>query len=182
MDRAKELFLKYNGNRFFMDREGDGSEYESYRVSKETEKEWAEEYISSFLKSGLRGREALRSYTAASELVRKDSGYKRLDALLYYPLKSADLDDVTVLFMLGASFRMAENAAIKGRFSTEDAERYLQELDIYIGDVLLRAEAGTLTRSEDYVMREFSDPVYVKEYLSGLKNKWKELCPKAAGG
>ena len=101
MDRAKELFLKYNGNRFFMDREGDGSEYESYRVSKEMEKEWAEEYISSFLKSGLRGREALRCYTAASELVRRDSGYKRLDALLYYPLKSVNLDDVTVLFMLG---------------------------------------------------------------------------------
>ena len=43
MERAKELFLKYNGNRFYMDREGEGSEYDSYHISKETEEMWTEE-------------------------------------------------------------------------------------------------------------------------------------------
>ncbi len=175
MERAKELFLKYSGNRFFMDREGDGSEYESYHVSKETEKAWAVEFVSSFLESGLLGREALRNYTAAAELVRKINDDKTWDDVLYYPLRSSHLDDVTALFMLGASSRMAEYAAKKSRFSKEEAKAYLSELDSYCRNVTIRAEDGTLSRSEDYVMREFSDPVYVKEYLDDLKNKWKEL-------
>ena len=175
MERAKELFLKYNGNRFFMDREGDGKEYESYRVPKETEKAWAEEFVSSFLESGLQGKEALRSYTAAAELVRKDSENKRWDDILYYPLRAAHLDDVAVLFMLGASFRMAEYAVKKGRFSKEEAKAYLSELDSYCRNAIARAEDGTLSRSEDYVMREFSDLVYVAEYLKDIQDKWKGL-------
>ena len=175
MERAKELFLKYNGSRFFMDREGDGSEYESYHVSKETEKAWAVEFVSSFLESGLQGREALRSYSAAAELVRRINDDNIWDDVLYYPLRSAHLDDVTTLFMLGASFRMAEYAVKKGRFSKEEAEAYLSELDSYCRNAIARAEDGILSRSEDYVMREFSDPVYVAEYLKDIQDKWKRL-------
>ena len=175
MERAKELFLKYSGNRFFMDREGDGKEYESYRVPKETEKAWAEEFVSSFLESGLQGKEVLRSYSAAADLVRKDMGVVTWDEILYYPLRAAQLDDVTILFMLGVSFRMAENAARKGRFSKEEADTYLCELDSYCIKAIARTEDGTMTRHEDYVMREFSDPVYVAEYLKGIKDKWKGL-------
>ena len=175
MERAKELFLKYNGNRFFMDREGDGKEYESYRVPKETEKAWAEELVSSFLESGLQGKEVLRSYSAAADLVRKDMRVVTWDEILYYPLRAAQLDDVTILFMLGASFRMAENAARKGRFSKAETDAYLRELDSYCRKVMVRAEEGTLSRHEDYLMREFSDPVYVAEYLKGLKDKLQGL-------
>ena len=175
MERAKELFLKYSGNRFFMDREGDGSEYESYHVSKETERAWAVEFVSSFLESGLQGREALRSYSAAAELVRRINDDNTWDDVLYYPLRSLHLDDVTVLLMLDASFRMAEYAAKKGLFSKEEAEAYICELNSYCWKAIARAEDGTLSRSEDYVMREFSDPVYVAEYLDGIKNKWKGL-------
>ena len=49
MERAKEIFLKYNGNHFYMDRNGDGYEYASYHVPKETEEIWAKEIISFFL-------------------------------------------------------------------------------------------------------------------------------------
>ena len=110
MERAKELFFKYSGNRFFMDREGDGNEYESYNVSKETEKAWAKEFVSFFLESGLQGKEALRNYSAAAELTGRYGEDKSFDAVLYYPLRAAQLDDVTILFMLGASFRMAEKS------------------------------------------------------------------------
>ena len=49
MERAKELFIKYSGNRFYMDRNGDRHEYESYSIPKETEEEWRSEYLSQFL-------------------------------------------------------------------------------------------------------------------------------------
>ena len=70
---------------------------------------------------------------------------------------------------------MAEKAVKKHLFSAEEAAAYRHELDCFCRSVLERAEGGTLTRSEDYVMREFSDPVYVKEYIDELKMKWDGL-------
>ena len=32
-----------------------------------------------------------------------------------------------------------------------------------------------MTRSEDYVMQEFSDPVYIAGYLKDLQQRWREL-------
>ena len=50
-ERAKELFYRYHGNRFYMDHDGEGREYDSYHVSRETEEMWTEELISRFLES-----------------------------------------------------------------------------------------------------------------------------------
>ena len=180
MERAKELFLKYGGNRFHMDREGDGAEYDSCRVPAETEELWAEEAVSRFLEGKTRGKEALRAYSLAVELLDRDRRDRDRDACLFWPLRAEHLDDVTALFMLGAGFRMAERAAAKGRFSREEAERYLSELRGYARQVRERSETGTLTRSADYVLGEFSDPVYVKQYLKDLEEKWSGLlrsCP-----
>ncbi len=174
-ERAKELFLKYNGNRFYMDREGDGSEYEGYHIPKETEEMWAQEFISGFLKTELKGREALRAYSTATELLKNDRTDDSWVQCLFYPLRAKQLDDVTILYMLQASFQMAERAVGKNCFSKEEADAYLKELDGYIQAVLVRAEKGTMTRAADYVMQEFSDPVYIADYLDGLKQKWAEL-------
>lgn len=43
--RAKELFFRYCGSFFFMDREGDYGEYKMYNISKETELQWIEEMV-----------------------------------------------------------------------------------------------------------------------------------------
>jgi len=115
-ERAKELFLKYNGNRFHMDREGKGGEYESFHISKETEEMWTEELIVAFLKSEINGREAFRTYTAVTELLKTDRQNKNWDTILYYPLHAEYLDDVTVLYMLPDSYRMAEKAVNKNCF------------------------------------------------------------------
>ncbi len=87
-ERAKELFLKYNGNRFYMDREGDGSEYEGYHIPKETEELWAKEFIFGFLKTELKGREALRAYSTAAELLKRDRMGDRWEQCLFYPLRA----------------------------------------------------------------------------------------------
>ena len=176
MERAKELFLLYHGNRFYMDHDGVGAEYEAYRVSRETEEQWAEEFISAFRRSEAQGKEALRDYSCAADLVKTDRR-EALEECLYYPLRSPHPDDVTRLFMLQISFRLAERARGKKRLSREDAAAYLSELERFIPGLQDRADRGTLSRSEDYVMREFSDPVYVAEYLGGIRKKWSELVP-----
>lgn len=174
-ERAKELFLKYNGNRFHMDREGEGGEYESYHISRETEEMWTEELISSFLTSDMCGKEAFRTYAAVTELLKTDRQNKHWNTLLYYPLRTECLDDVTILYMLPDSFWMAEKAVNKNCFSKGEADAYLHELERYTRLVRDRAENGTMTRASDYVMQEFSDPAYIADYLSSLKRKWTGL-------
>ena len=71
MERAKELFLRYAGNRFYMDLDGRGGEYEIFRVPKETEDLWAEELVRGLRSSKKRGREALGEYSAAAQLARR---------------------------------------------------------------------------------------------------------------
>ncbi len=48
-------------------------------------------------------------------------------------------------------------------------------LDGFAKDVQKRAEEGTMTRSEDYTMQEFSDPVYIADYLKDLRQRWAGL-------
>ena len=175
MERARELFLKYNGSRFHMDREGDGAEYDGYHVSKETEEMWAREHIAGFLASEMQGREAVRAYSAATELSRSDRGGDSWNECLHYPLRAGHLDDVTVLYMLPCSLRMAERAAKKNRLPREEAQAYLGELDGFARLVQARAEEGTMTRAADYAVQEFSDPVYIADYLDDLKEKWAKL-------
>lgn len=173
LERAKELFLKYNGNRFYMDHDGEGYKYESYHVSKETEEGWAKEFIDDFLNTKLYGKEAIRAYITATELLKSDRKNDDWEKCLYYPLRADHLDDVTILYMLPISFRMAEKAMKKNSFSPQEAASYREELDAYSRKVLDRAAKGTLTRATDYVMQEFSDPAYVEKYLDELRQKWK---------
>ena len=176
MERAKELFLEYHGNRFYMDRDGAGREYDGYRISRETERMWAEEYVRDFLESEAAGREALRAYATAADLLSGREAEEDWKKCLYFPLRSRKLDDVTVLFMLSCSFRMAERAADRGRFPKEDADAYRRELEGYFRQVRERADGGTLTRDAAYAMQEFSDPVYLSGYLDELGKKWAGLC------
>ena len=77
--------------------------------------------------------------------------------------------------MLSRSYPMAERAAKRRRLSRAAAAAYVRELDGYIRRVQERAAAGTLTRDADYDMNEFSDPVYVEDYLDRLREKWARI-------
>ena len=175
IDRAKELFIAYGGNRFYMDNDGVVEEYAAYHVTKETEERWADEYIRDFLQTDRKGKDALKAYRTAAELLRREQLKSYFKTCLYYPIRTQRLDDVTRLFMLQISFQMTETAAKKGLFSREEAKAYLQKLDDFSGRIMTRAENGTLTRSEDHVMREFADPEYTAGYMDDLKQKWRGL-------
>ena len=174
LQRAKKLFLDYHGNHFYMDHDGVLPEYESYHISKETEKMWAEESVQGFRMSEESGKKTLRSYSLVTDLL----DCKKRDELkecLYYPFEAARLDDVTVLFMLQVSYRLAERAAKKGCLSKEETEAYIRALNDYSIQVLDRMEKGTLTRADDYIPQDFYDPVYTAGYLKDLREKWEEL-------
>lgn len=174
-ERAKELFMKYGGNRFYMDLNGDGNEYGAYRIPEETEEEWRREYLSRFFGSRTYGREALLSYSRAADLLKSDIDDDLWERVLYYPLRSGWLDDITVLFMLPVSFRLAEKRARNAKLTRDTADGYRRALDGFVQDVLKRADAGMLTRARDYGPQEFSDEVYAAAYLKDLQQKWAGL-------
>lgn len=175
MERAKELFLQYSGNRFYMDLNGDGYEYDGYRVSAETEEAWRREYLARFFEEKRYGKEAVSSYGHAAAFLKSDRSDECWEEILYYPIRSDWLDDVTILFMLPTSFRLAEKWYKKGKFSRKEAEEYLQALDGFVRSVRKRADTETLTRAEVFDRQEFSDPVYVAAYLTELWQKWTGL-------
>ena len=175
LERARQIFLDYQGNRFYMDHDGTGAEYESYHVSKETEEAWAKEYIDHFLETRMHGKEALRNYSGGTGMLKKEKQEDEWEKCLYYPLRSEHLDDVTILYMLEDSYRMAEKAAKRNRFFKEEKDAYIQELNIFLKEVQKRVENGTVSRAEDYIVQEFSDSVYTEDYLNRLKKKWEGL-------
>ena len=172
LERAKELFFYYNGNQFYMDLNGDGQKYRAYHISEETEEQWRWEYLIGFFEEKRYGRDALGSYVRAVDFIGSDRSDRDRKEFLYYPLKADWLDDVTVLFMLPTSFRLAEKWAEKGKISREEIAEYVKALDGYIERVIQRAGDGTLTRADDYTMHEFSDPDYDAGYLDDLRKKW----------
>ncbi|MBQ6560379.1 MAG: hypothetical protein IJL85_06075 [Erysipelotrichaceae bacterium] len=175
MERAKELFLYYCGNQYFMDLNGDGNEYRGYQISKEKEEEWRKEYLDQFLVQKCYGREALRSYANAVKFLKSKRCDNNGKEYLHYPLRSDWLDDVTILFMLPYSFQLAEKRTEKRSLSKEEIKNYLLVLDGYIEEVQKRVEDGTITRAEDYTLQEFSDPTYVAKYLKDLRQDWNRL-------
>ena len=175
LERAKELYIAYGGNRFFMGHDGVEEEYAGYKVDKDTEKRWAEEYINDFTENARYGKDASNRYRKVAELLRNGMVNDSLERCLYYPLHAKHLDDVTCLFMLDISFRMAETSVKKGLLSRRDIKAYIGGLETFSKEIRSRAENGTLTRSEDYIMLEFSDPEYTIYYLDEIKKKWENL-------
>ena len=178
MKRAKELFIQYSGNRFYMDRNGVRCEYDSYAIPKETEQQWRKEYLSQFFEQKRYGRDALSSYAHATEFLKSDMSDDCWERVLYYPLRSDWLDDVTILFMLPISFQLAEKRAEKEEFSHEAAIEYMRTLDGFVQNIMERVNANLLTRAKDYTLQEFSDEVYVAGYLNDLQQKWTGLSRK----
>ncbi len=80
--------------------------------------------------------------------------------------------------MLPLSFQLAEKRAEKGEFSRDAAFEYMHVLDGFIQNILKRADAGMITRAQDYRLQEFSDEVYVAGYLKDLQQKWTGLSRK----
>ena len=175
MERAKELFLYYCGNQYFMDLNGDGDEHRGYQISREKEEEWRREYLSQFFQQKHYGKEAAGSYANAVNFLKSDRSDEDAERYLYYPLRVDGLDDATVLFMLRYSYKLAEKWTKKKKFSREEKKEYLTVLDEYVEEVQKRAEEGTITRAEDYTCQEFFDPVYVAAYLEDLRKDWDRL-------
>ncbi len=161
--RAKELFLYYRGNRYFMDLDGDGAEYASYRVPKETERAWAREAVGALFSTKASGTGLMREYAGVAGLLEFVPESRQWNRVLFYPMRTEapGADGVTVLFMLGQGPELLKKGLKDGMFTLADARNYREELIRFADGMAEKAEKGTLTRCPDYTMNEFSDPVYV---------------------
>ncbi len=84
IDQAKELFLKYGGSFFYMDREGEYERYKGYGVSKELEETWLQEWRIDLLRVMDGEDDGVKLRLAVGTLV--DSIWNRGDYAQVYPM------------------------------------------------------------------------------------------------
>lgn len=76
--RAKDIFFKYGGSHFYMEREGEYSEYKEYKISKEQEDRWIQEYQKGLLTQIKNDEIVQQNFNSLCTSIRQ---YKNLDYL-----------------------------------------------------------------------------------------------------
>lgn len=93
IDKAKEIFLRYQGSYFQMERDGVLSHYRSYNINQETEKKWIKEYQSELIaqiEAGISIDVHLSHLCSAIRQYKDDEYLNRLTNILSKILASVD--------------------------------------------------------------------------------------------
>lgn len=93
MNEAKELFLKYGGSYFHMERDGQLTKYKGYSIDASTEKEWLREYqeeIISKIQAGNSMDVYLTRLCSVMRQIKDDEYLETLFSTLGESLKNAD--------------------------------------------------------------------------------------------
>ena len=111
-DEAKKIYFYYNGNFFFMDREGDYEKYQAFNVPKTIEKEWTEELKDNYKKSIENEKNMQKFELSCNALIRISSntinGLADINSLLFvyniFMERRDCLDTYTIVKMIGVFF------------------------------------------------------------------------------
>ncbi len=79
---AKEIFMKYYGNHYQMDREGEYSYYKSYNISKKQEKKWIKECNKKLLPKIKKEDFVGTSFLVLSDIIQRSKDFDYLRLLL----------------------------------------------------------------------------------------------------
>lgn len=118
MSEAKQLFLKYGGSLFHMDREGEYQRYKCFGVSRELEEAWIEELRSDLLRSianeddGVKIRLAIRTLV---DSIWNRGGYE-LDPQMLDIIKSKAgiMDSFSQLLVAESIAKLVDSCKCKG--------------------------------------------------------------------
>lgn len=160
--RAKEIYFKYCCNSFFLHREDDAEEYESYKASREQERQWREEFVEIW-KTRLRGE----AFLQALFCLRTASAGKALPEILaaagdaadgYAKLKFAD-----AIWELASSLEAAPPLRERAARKASELWRELLEQPFDISDTHRRIIAHSLA-----AFGAATEEEYVKKYARNM--------------
>lgn len=117
---AKQLFMKYGGSFFHMDREGEYEHYKSLGISREQEKVWIEEYQRDLLKSiesendGVKIRTSVRALV--SSICDHGDGANNYGSTMVEVIKrkASTVDSFSKLLICESILRLVEFSPSKG--------------------------------------------------------------------
>lgn len=168
LEKAKEMFLYYGCNSFYMMKEGDTDNYRQYHVSKEQEKIWHDEYIAYWLE-----RLSVDDLTALQHL--RNSWTQEIIPTL---ISTADKGDSYAKFWFADTILWVSNGIVRNKLGRQAAIALLKS--IVKGPVIIseqhRAEidqfmmnALNASTPEGYLVN------YSKRKLTELKVKLRDL-------
>lgn len=131
MTEAKNMFLQYSGNIYFMEKDGVLDVYHSYGATRRQERQWAEEYVLRFL-AGERDLEPSGSvrrsdmlYHKAAQLAEKCGEESLLHDVLDYPFENRVESGLeTALLMMRVNINFARHLFLNRKLLRAQLETY----------------------------------------------------------
>lgn len=119
INEAKQLFIRYGGSLFHMDREGELQRYRSFGVSREQEEAWMHELTSQMLQTISRENDATKLRVSVGALVDSMLNHNRYEQvpLLLDTIRSKfdSLDSFSQLLVAESMVRLIESSMGKGQ-------------------------------------------------------------------
>jgi hypothetical protein len=164
---AKELFTKYDGSFFFMDREGEYDKYRQYGISKEQEILWTEEIQQHYLLNVKNEDVAGLSFLALAGSLERSQNYRNIRLFLEeISVKADKVDTFTQLLMAENVMRIL--SSIFGEEDTRFVVGYRQllthEKKTQRKKILKEAEQVAL----DLLSKVSKNPITVAPYYHQL--------------
>ncbi len=160
---AKELFLKYGGSYFHMEREGELYFYRKWNISKEQENVWIKEYQQENIKLLIEKQDATTVDSCFSTLCRTISEFKNTDSLK------------TLLEVVSQTYKQYDSFT-KIRFSEELL--HIAESDgLHKSSIWFDAKKLAIEILKNVIKNPITIDPYYKglEYLSDILNEEKMM-------
>lgn len=132
---AKEIFIKYGGNKFYMEREGEYALYKSFDISKDQEVEWITEYHKEIVTKIKAEKNANTFITMFNELSNSIILFKDIDSfesiLDIVKEKNTALDSFTRLRMTEETYNIVDalsKNSIKKNIVLTNAKKLILEI------------------------------------------------------
>lgn len=134
--RAKELFFKYGGSHFHMEREGEYSKYRGYNISREQEYKWIKEYQGDLLERIKNEKIVSGNFYSLCASIEEYGSLNSLKELVIVTKdKSEVLDTFSLLLSTEAILRVVDS--IKDDFRGKDILNFAKDVSLDILKSLL---------------------------------------------
>ncbi len=157
MEEAKELFLKYNGNYFYMEKDGVLTKYKSFGIDKNLEESWLNEYQEHMIKQIEKGNSVEVYVSKVCDIIRQRKDVKYLSLLLNVLDSKLKYLDSFVKLVIAEDLNITNNYLIENDFEkTEELNKSCKIVFDIVEDIVSK---------EIYISSETRDKVLFEDTL-----------------
>lgn len=174
--KAKEVFLKYSGNHFYMERGGEYENYKKYSISDIQEELWLNEYQNELLSKVENEDIATHSFSQLIDVLRRTKNMVFFQLLLdIVKRKEGNLDTFSQILMAEGILNIAES--LKGNTETENVKMAFQARQLALSMLNSSIKKPVTVASYFSNLGYLKDVLTEDKILNRIKNiirKWKK--------